>query len=540
MESTLDRVESFRLQLEDNIQKLQNSLRQWRTWEAEYDALRDEVSTLPSDASESDIRQLAEDFGGEVVTRGDIEELIGTQQSLNRSREQVADLISRRLDWVQQNCRSAAKRLEKAQSDSEDLAGNESNNAEDNVPQAEIFEQLDENDNVIDGRLAKPGEQADKILDLLQKAGALEAEHPPTAEAQSSSVHSPANSDAAAKALETSSVASHEPIEKPVSPQQSQSKSPEPPTDSPKIKKSVQFAKDTKCASTDAGTEPSLSEIVQGSFPPDSKVYALDSTDRPIDFHAPHVCVDESPEDARLRREMMQYNMNEVNAIVAEMDLDNEADYGSGSEIESVDLDLSSDEDTEDSEEGEWGRSLRGGISDEYQNEMKRLEEKLHAQGLWNVGPSVRTTGADNLPGDTNQQAASDWNSTTSQNKTKSKAVRFAADLDIAPTKETQAKAETEFAEPSVDPVSSAVVERNDIPTSDFTTTSNGTAPPKMSRYKQAQLAANSSSPTSVREASNTLVSDVIERAPRHGVGSGSDGKKMSKFKAARINRAAV
>ena len=39
-------LERHRMQLEENISKMQKSLRYWQTWEAEYEGLKEEISGL--------------------------------------------------------------------------------------------------------------------------------------------------------------------------------------------------------------------------------------------------------------------------------------------------------------------------------------------------------------------------------------------------------------------------------------------------------------------------------------------------------------
>ncbi len=48
-DSQLEELERQRRELEDNIWKLQESLYHWRTWEAEYDGLKDEINDLDKD-----------------------------------------------------------------------------------------------------------------------------------------------------------------------------------------------------------------------------------------------------------------------------------------------------------------------------------------------------------------------------------------------------------------------------------------------------------------------------------------------------------
>ena len=76
---------------------------------------------------------------------------------------------------------------------------------------------------------------------------------------------------------------------------------------------------------------------------------------------------DESPEDAALRRQMLQYNMEEVGSVVAEIDLDDDMSTPPYSEDEDED-------DTSVEEEDEHGRSKNIILSDEYVKQMKALE----------------------------------------------------------------------------------------------------------------------------------------------------------------------
>jgi unconventional prefoldin RPB5 interactor 1 len=64
--------------------------------------------------------------------------------------------------------------------------------------------------------------------------------------------------------------------------------------------------------------------------------------------------LDEPPEDAKLRREMLQYGLNEVGAIVAELEVDENA-----SEFSIEDDYDSYGYDSEDEEEDEYGRTTR-------------------------------------------------------------------------------------------------------------------------------------------------------------------------------------
>ena len=144
----------------------------------------------------------------------------------------------------------------------------------------------------------------------------------------------------------------------------------------------------------------------------------------------------ESPEDAALRRQMLQYNMQQVGSVVAEIDLD---EQGEGSTPP-----YSSDEDQDDydssveEEEDEHGRAKNVVLSESYIKEMQALERRLNASLIRNVGPNakIQPSPSDHERGES-ELATSDSNESSITSPTGvTKAVRFAEKLDIqeAPT----------------------------------------------------------------------------------------------------------
>ncbi len=83
---------------------------------------------------------------------------------------------------------------------------------------------------------------------------------------------------------------------------------------------------------------------------------------------------------------MIQYNLSEVNNIVAEMNLDDEASDASNSDASSEDI---PDDSSLDEDEDKFGRTKRRVLSDEYLAEMRALEQKLNAKAIQNIGPNV-------------------------------------------------------------------------------------------------------------------------------------------------------
>lgn len=77
-------LETRRLELEENVAKLRKSLQHWRTWDAEYEGLKEELSSGVNVQSEADCvsdvynyftdlfansmqARISEKFGGELV-----------------------------------------------------------------------------------------------------------------------------------------------------------------------------------------------------------------------------------------------------------------------------------------------------------------------------------------------------------------------------------------------------------------------------------------------------------------------------------------
>ncbi|KAL8866797.1 MAG: hypothetical protein Q9174_006077 [Haloplaca sp. 1 TL-2023] len=109
-------------------------------------------------------------------------------------------------------------------------------------------------------------------------------------------------------------------------------------------------------------------------------------------FSKPVIPDNEPAEDAKLRQEMIKYNMDEVGVVVAEMHLDDdESDHSSAGES----TEMSAGESTEESEyrnssdddENQWGMSRKNALGEDYIKEMQALERKVNSGSVQNVGP---------------------------------------------------------------------------------------------------------------------------------------------------------
>ncbi|KAF1350019.1 Prefoldin subunit-domain-containing protein [Delphinella strobiligena] len=432
--SNLDQLESQRLQLEESVAKLRKSLQHWRTWDAEYEGLKEELQTSGDAESEEDCARLSEQLGGELVNKQEICELFAISKGHLRSNNQVSGLIDRRQDYVQQNINSISKQIRAAEDRlvqviEEQDHGDEHRTFE--LPLTEILEELDDEGNVISTKVSQPEDSTAQILETLRKAGLTDMETG-TQTTQSSSI----GADSAKPAETASSVkgkqqAASDDIS---SPEADLSKG---------TKKSVKFADDVhvqefanppkKSTAKDSAVAVPNPSLISGSFDSNERVIELDDDDETIGM-TPVNHEDESPEDARLRREMLQYSLNEVGSVVAELEL--EEDYSDDEddgdfdveEIASLNSEMSEDED-------DHGRSLRKGVTPKYRQQMLELEEKLMARMLENVGPEPDEDNPDIDPEELRRlviREDSEMPSAKAKESSTKKGVRFADDLDIS------------------------------------------------------------------------------------------------------------
>ncbi|KAG5298137.1 prefoldin superfamily domain-containing protein [Histoplasma ohiense] len=467
-------LERQRLQLEESILELRKSLYNWRMWDAEYDELKNDISALEENSKNEAFLRIGREFGGSLVDEHEIEVLLGVKQRVTRTKQQVVDAISRRMDYVQQNIGVLEKRISAAERKLDAILTVQHPGAvdEDGLPITDIVEELDDDDRVISSSTTTPDQAAPGILEALKKAGMdLPREK---------------SDDTAPLAEESRNEFSR------------QKDSANPPDISPRIGEipSAGIVSNPKLdpTTTVAQTAPSIGATTESAarLSTNSPTVGVVDNNRSLapeisygdGNESTNICIDESPEDAALRREMLQYGLEEVGAVVAELELDE-----SGSEFSIEDEDyVISDED--DEEEDEYGRSTRRMIDDDYRRQMMELEKKLNARSLENVGPDTSVLPLDvrkeldspiareNIPNDADSEAPK-----------QKKKVAFADALDIAPQPNSpiplaRAK-EHRIESPSVPVIQDAIVERaqaEKICDTKYTTTSK-----KMSRFKSAR-----------------------------------------------------
>jgi unconventional prefoldin RPB5 interactor 1 len=495
-QSTLENIERRRAQLQESVEKLQNALAHWTTWEAEYQMLSEEIERV-DDASPDQIREIAKDLASTLLDAKEVEELLGKDANKKRTANQVVDMISRRIDYVQQNSATIEKQLDAAE---KRLAGvdvllDPGVENEEGLPMMDIEEELDEEGNEVGSSVNQTGKGAAKIVEALRNASLQKAE---MVKKKAAGPVQEKTEAGASPSKPPSTVTSKvtEPTAKPQPELQTPSVIP---NDSKPLKKSVSFADDTKPETVPSGatlaTDGYNDALADMNFTHGTKVIELDEDDNEVASY-PVIPQGESPEDAELRRQMLQYGLSEVGQIVAELNLDTPR-------VEYADNDDDEDwgEETEDEDdEDEWGRTTRPVVNDDYRKQMLELEKKLNARMMENVGPDGSNDSLEEHVNDVrtlkirpDEQFDESLGATgveSIESGTKKKGVRFANTLDVseAPQPVRNPAAHTPSATKSASTMSDTIIER---PAVIPDVVQPPTKPAKVSRFKSARAEAS-------------------------------------------------
>lgn len=357
----MEGIESRRLQLEEAASKLRKALDHWATWEMEYQILKEELQAAGSPLP-AQMVEIGRNMQGKLVNEEEVDELLGKNLPTKRTANQVIDMISRRLDYVQQNREKIEEQFEKAQKQLEafEMLTDNGLENEEGLPMMDIEEQLDDDDNVVSSNVSQPGKVAPELVEALRKAGVHQEELRNTEEDLNVNRASPVKNPAAPPTFKSSS----------------KDEASIPP------KKSVSFANDVQIETFEK-PKTLQDDAHNWNLKPGAKVYELDEEGEEILSTA--VVPSDTPEEAELRKEMLRYGLDEVNDVVAELEL--EDDYGDEDTEDEYDYNEEPDSDLSE-EEDKFGRSTRRVLSDDYVKEMQDLEKKLNARMMENVGPS--------------------------------------------------------------------------------------------------------------------------------------------------------
>ena len=158
LEDRLSNLEKRRIELEENVAKLQASLRHWQAWEIEYEGMKKEISELGKAPTPAAINETVDstdvasfDSSKTLLTRKEKSSILRNDKGVAREPHQILNVLSRRIDYVQVNITTVTSLLSAAQKElvaSEVLKEAKAPN-EDGLPLTEIREELDENGNII-------------------------------------------------------------------------------------------------------------------------------------------------------------------------------------------------------------------------------------------------------------------------------------------------------------------------------------------------------------------------------------------------------
>ena len=341
---TLKNVEKQRLALEENIAQLRKSLRHWQNLEVDYEGLREEIDLLPPDASSEDCLRVAREAGATVVDEKDLADLISDNSSKRRSPNQISGLLVKRIEYVSRNADTIRKQITSEEKKLNALLLVEDPDTRDDagLPLTEITEVLDADGNVISSKVERPAGGAEGLAEVLAKAGVegMKAEGPKANEVIESS---------STKATIASSSG--------------------PSTTTPQPA-DINDSDDGSYDSDDTTSDQPLRTVPTGQNP------------IPVQ-------VRDTAEEARMRREMLEYGLNEVGAIVAELDMqEGESDVSYDEDDDNLEMDSDDDDEEEDASEDEFGRTKTPAVSEKYKQKMQDLEKRLGLTDLKNLGPS--------------------------------------------------------------------------------------------------------------------------------------------------------
>lgn len=408
--------------LEAELAKLTKNYDHWRLWEAEYEALGDEVHqarthfpNASSDAAEgkgqnAELVRIRRDFDGQLVDHATVCELFGARlgQTITRSVDNIAAAIGRRLDYVQQNTATlkrqveeAANRLAAAQvvrrpsapapgDDDDDAAEDEDSGfegAEDDDgnygPVTDIMEELDEDDNVVSYQLHTPSSTQSQVLEALKKAGVDEIPAGGPSQAKETAEGSASKSEETQKDAKNAKDDKDNTDEiKPEAAEPPKAAQTQKPSFKPTPRRSVSFADDTKDGADDEDSSES-----QGTFAAQRLAKIIQSAkdqEALVDSNAV-IPENEDEDEATLRREMLEYSMSEIGPIVAQLDVEEGVSDDEGFNDEEYDDDFFDDDDEEgEDDEDQFGRSNYSVIDEAYRERMKELEKMLGVAPLAN------------------------------------------------------------------------------------------------------------------------------------------------------------
>ena len=519
-EAALNRVEQQRIELEATVAKLRKSLRHWQALELDYEGLKEEFRLLPDECSQSDAFKAAQGFKPEVAEEKDLRELVGMDQELHRSPRQMIDILTKRVDYISRNVSTIQKQLSDVEKKRNALllAEEPDHRDEAGLPLMEVSEELDEEGNVVSSKVERQDKAAPRLINVLKKGGIsdiVEKDGTITSLSKESNEKLDQNSDTQIHekqqlVLESSATGQYLKLHEAIHVDASSSMA----TPGPEVAAEWATPTDAPLISDDDDRKgPKVSEIPT----------------QPSD----------TVEEAALRREMIEYGLEEVAPIVAQLDLEEDASDISYDDEDLEDLeDDEEEEDDEDEEsEDEHGCVRRTVIPERYRRKMERLEKKLGIRAMQNLGPdpdlpagvvedlerppaaeAARMAAIKRAEEEAkNREGREEVNERSESNVKKSKKkVSFAQNLVAIPDPETKPQT-TKRPEaisniPEVSPINESAVKRG-LPASNFISSpSPVSSPKKVSHFKASRSATNEPSIARGPSENPIMTSTILER----------------------------
>ncbi|KAK6333108.1 hypothetical protein TWF718_010931 [Orbilia javanica] len=486
---TIEVTEKQRQQLEASVTKLRKALKHWQVHSAEYEGLKEELLSLPKTAGRDKILAIADDFGGDVITKEEITSFLGDKEGIKRGPAQVAEAVRHRIDYIQENIEKIEKQLEIGETTLDNVriirnSGQLTN--DEGLPVMDIREDLDERGVVIKsdvnpalGGSAKPFNVAAAIESFQPLVDTLSKKQKEKEKAENKKPQEKPKATSTA----SKSAASKPPTSNKKPPSQDQIQQKEKPKVQPKTPKRIQSTEkeysaqsgmvltekrvkaklvpDVKEEAPQPGPkeEVSVKEIISAPPPASymttpeqaksgapqkegiARIRVLDDSDDDLDEDSEDPFnnlpnVEESEEEAQMREEMIKYNMREMNNIVAEIELEEGGeDYDDDDDYDDDEEEEDDDEDEED--EDQWGRSKGRLVSDKVRREMMKLQKKIEARDkAAQVAAEVEKESkilASNTEQNKEITASTEDVKKEKKKTSEKKGVRFAEELDIAP-----------------------------------------------------------------------------------------------------------
>ncbi|KAI9743621.1 MAG: hypothetical protein M1818_002937 [Claussenomyces sp. TS43310] len=406
-DSFLD-LERHRQLLEANVANLRDSLQHWQTWSAEYEGLKEEILATSTTTYEQ-LLCACRIYEGDLVTQTEIDDILGVKRSTHRSSGEVVNVIERRIDYVSQNVKALENQLHTAEGKLAKLAvvGRPEVRNEEGLPLMEIVEELDEDGNVIDCKVETHGNSGDLLREAFSKAGIRDLPADDLSKPAHTSTDKLTAGEIIAEERSTgrqSTISGKAPSEEPI--------------------KTLQVTGDARDLRRTEEVRDNHKDL------------------RPVLTGEPRIPADESPEHAAIRKEMLEYGMSDINAVVAELDLEDDSDF----------IDEGYDDEDEDAssleEEDDFGRSTRSVVDDEMRRRMLELEDKLGVTTMRNAGQNAKVGAAEEVIARDSTTRTLDNHAHVSTSKRPhtnrlNKTVRFAEELSFSSSPETSAPTST-------------------------------------------------------------------------------------------------